>query len=122
MSDIYCGYRDVPKNKRRGSMRECAEAGKISYYGVKKIDSKTLEVAKTKKTSKKNMAEKMKIKLITVKAEIKGMKNKQKTIKDPKKKKEADQIIDKKQKEFDKLLKEFENYEKEMKKTKKSKK
>jgi len=52
MSDIYCGSRDVPKHKKRGSMKECAEKGQISYYGIKKIDprlfTKVLESKKGK--------------------------------------------------------------------------
>ena len=43
MSDIYCGAKDVPKNKRRGSMKQCVEKGQISYFGIKKVDSKLLE-------------------------------------------------------------------------------
>lgn len=53
MSNIYCGARDPPKGKRLGSMKECAEKGQISYYGVKKVDSRLLEaMRKPKKKSK----------------------------------------------------------------------
>lgn len=40
MSKAYCGIGNVPKNKKRGSMKECAEAGQIRYYGLKLIDEK----------------------------------------------------------------------------------
>ena len=49
MADIFCGIGNVPKNKKRGTMRECAEKGQIRYYGIKKIDSKTLSMSKDKK-------------------------------------------------------------------------
>ena len=48
MSDIYCGVSKIPKGQKRGSMKECAEKGQIRYYGIKKIDKKTMELAKNK--------------------------------------------------------------------------
>ena len=47
--DIYCGSRKVPKNKRLGSMIECAEKGQVSYWGLKKIDTRIMDNVKTKK-------------------------------------------------------------------------
>ena len=42
-SDIYCGGKTVvPKAKKRGSMKECVDKKQISYYGVKKVDSKLM--------------------------------------------------------------------------------
>lgn len=38
MSKIYCGAGKIPKNSRKGSMRECAERGQIRLYGLYKID------------------------------------------------------------------------------------
>ena len=43
MSAAYCGAKEVPKGKRRGSMKECANASQIRYYGIKKIDSTTIK-------------------------------------------------------------------------------
>ena len=34
----YCGISEIPKNHRLGSMKECADAGQIRYYGLHKID------------------------------------------------------------------------------------
>ena len=48
MSDIFCGIGKIPKKSRRGTMRECAEKGQVRYYGIKKIDAKTLALAKDK--------------------------------------------------------------------------
>lgn len=53
MSKIYCDVGEIPKGKKRGSMKDCAEQGQIKYYGEKKIDKKTLELAVDKKNSKK---------------------------------------------------------------------
>lgn len=48
MADIFCGVGKIPKNARRGTMRECAEKKQIRYYGIKKIDAKTLALSKNK--------------------------------------------------------------------------
>ena len=50
MADIFCGIGKMPKKSRRGTMRECAEKGQIRYYGIKKIDAKSLALSKDKKT------------------------------------------------------------------------
>ena len=58
MSDIYCGSKkDIPKGKKRGSMKQCAELGEVRYYGIKKIDQKLVDAvddAKKKNTSATN--------------------------------------------------------------------
>jgi len=48
MSNIFCGIGKIPKKSRRGTMRECAEKGQIRYYGIKKVDAKTLALSKDK--------------------------------------------------------------------------
>ena len=48
MSDIYCGIGKIPKGQKMGTMRECAEKGQVRYYGIKKIDTKTLSIVKNK--------------------------------------------------------------------------
>jgi hypothetical protein len=42
-SKIYCGANKLPKNKKLGSMKDCAQAGQIRLYGVKKVDPITLK-------------------------------------------------------------------------------
>jgi hypothetical protein len=54
MSDIYCGAKDIPNGKKLGSMKQCVEKGQISYYGVKKVDSKLLEKHMGSKKEKKD--------------------------------------------------------------------
>jgi hypothetical protein len=34
----YCGYKDVPKGRTRGTLKECVKLGDIAYYGKQKID------------------------------------------------------------------------------------
>jgi len=51
MADSYCSVGDVPKGRKRGTMKECAEKNQIRYYGLKKIDSKILDSMKKKKSA-----------------------------------------------------------------------
>jgi hypothetical protein len=109
MSDekkVYCGIREPPKKSRRGTMKECAEMGKISYYGIKKIDSKTIKLIEKKKTEGKNL-EKMKVKLIGLKSRIKKAKDMVKYEKDAKQKKKLEKQIKEKEKEYNDLLKSY---------------
>jgi hypothetical protein len=51
-TQVYCGPReDVPKGyKRRGSMMECSRRrGGVTYYGIKKLDSKLASIAQKPK-------------------------------------------------------------------------
>ena len=38
-SDIYYGPLDVPKGKRRPTMKEAVEANQVRYYGINKVDN-----------------------------------------------------------------------------------
>ena len=62
MSDVFCGIGKIPTKSRRGSMKECAEKKQIRYYGIKKVDSKILEIAmgtKKNKDSRENVLKEM---------------------------------------------------------------
>ena len=48
MTAVYCGIGKIPKGHRRASLRECAEKGQIRYYGIKKIDPKSIYLSKQK--------------------------------------------------------------------------
>lgn len=51
---IYCGIKDpLPETHRFGSMEECLNAGKVTHYGIKKIDSRLLEGKKRELEKKK---------------------------------------------------------------------
>ena len=59
MSNIYCGSRTPPKGKRLGSMKECVEKGQISYYGIKKIDSRMMHKLLNSKATREMSASKL---------------------------------------------------------------
>ncbi len=65
MTDAYCGIKKIPKNKKRGSMKECAEKGQVYYWGLNKIDSRTLENAKVQKKMSLDATRRNKIKYTT---------------------------------------------------------
>ena len=61
MSDnnIYCGASTiVPKNKQRGTMKECYDLNQVRYWGIKKIDNKILN-STSKKKRKENTKDKL---------------------------------------------------------------
>lgn len=45
MTSVFCNIGDVPKGKKRGSMKECVELGQVKYYGVKKVDQRLINDA-----------------------------------------------------------------------------
>ncbi len=54
---VYCGIKEpMRSNHRRGSMQECLNAGKVSYYGIKKVDSRLLN--KIDKENKNKLVQK----------------------------------------------------------------
>ena len=113
--NIYCGSKDVPKNKVRGTMQQCAEKGEIRYYGIKKIDP-LLANSITKK--KKNTAVKVWIKLVAAKSKVANYKSKVTNEKDQKKKKEYQDILKEAIINMENLRKEFRQLQAEEEKTK----
>jgi hypothetical protein len=41
--EIYCGFKKVPKGKKRGTAKQCFTSNQIRYYGIKAIDEDLLE-------------------------------------------------------------------------------
>ena len=87
MSEIYCGVGDVPKNKVRGTFKECLEKNQIRYYGAIAIKPEKLKKALKEKIQKKNaptlkklevLLEKRLIKMKMLEFKIKGIKKKYK--------------------------------------------
>ena len=67
---IYCGIENpIPSGYRLGSMQECFDAGKVMYYGIKKVDSIVLN-------SKKNNTIESYSSLVIKKAGLSGKKTK----------------------------------------------
>ncbi len=42
----YCGAKKIPKGKKRGSPKYCAQTNQVRYYGVEKINKKYLDIKK----------------------------------------------------------------------------
>lgn len=103
-SDIYCGAKKVPKNKKIGSMKECAEKGQVMYWGLKKIDTRVLENAQGQKKVSLDKARMNKIKLDT---RLKKLTKDLDAAKTKEKKTTLKKEIDKTKKELDKATKEF---------------
>ena len=62
----YCGIQNpIPKNYRLGSMEECLNAGKVNYYGIKKIDSRLVD-SKLKETSQKTTLKNLNMELMGI--------------------------------------------------------
>lgn len=114
MSDAYCGVGKVPKGKRRGSMKQCAEAGQIRYYGIKKVDKRTLAGAKSGR-KKKGSKEKVRGQFVTLKVKRKKLFEAVKAEKNKKKK-------EKLKTEWKKVTKELEQIQKQLKKMSRGKK
>lgn len=105
MSAIYCGAKKVPKGKKQGTMRECVEAGKIMYWGVKKIDSKTLSILGT--TKQRMTSGKLSVKIAAVRGKKRKIRGELDYEKDATKKKELQKKLDELQKEDAALFKEY---------------
>ena len=71
---IYYGIHSTPKGARRASMQEAVEKNRVGYYGVKKIDSRTLQFLKLKEKESK-IVDNLKAKLVGIKSEIKKINN-----------------------------------------------
>jgi hypothetical protein len=103
-SDIYCGIKKVPKNKKLGSMKECAEKGQVSYWGLKKIDTKILENTKSVKKMSLDKTRTNKIKLDT---RLKKLTKDLDVAKDKEKKSTLKKEITKTKKDLEKATKEY---------------
>ena len=50
---VSCSVKDLKKNERRGTMKECADKKQVRYYGIKKVDKIMLSKL-TEKNKKSN--------------------------------------------------------------------
>ncbi len=118
-SDIYCGIKTVPKNKKLGSMKECAEKGEVKYWGLKKIDTKILENTKSTKKLSLDKTRTNKIKLDT---RLKKLTKDLDAEKNKEKKQTLKKQITKTKKDLEKATKEYKEAFKLSEEKKKSKK
>ncbi|ATZ80330.1 hypothetical protein BMW23_0272 [Bodo saltans virus] len=108
MSNIFCDIGDVPKGKKRGSMKECAEKGQIKYYGEKKVDKNVLNIIIDKRELKKGgnhekQLSALKVTMAGLIGKISKMKKDAKDEDDAKKYAKIEKEIKKSEKEFDGL-------------------
>ena len=97
--EVYCGIRKIPKGKKLGSMKECAELNKISYWGIKKVDPKLLESVQ-KGAEKKDTSDKMKIKIVGLRAKAMALQKDIQGTKDTKEKEKLKKELEKVRKEL----------------------
>jgi len=129
MSTAFCGVGDVPKGKKRGSMKECAEQGQVRYYGLKKIDIKLVENAlMQKKMGKKGNSdskkEELQLEAVGIGGRIKKVTNLLKSVKDKKEKLALEKELEKletRREKIRKILRPLEKGKKESKSKKGSK-
>lgn len=73
MSNIYCGIDKIPKGKKIGSMKQCAEKNQIRYWGLNKVDKTLAEAVRKRKGTTGDMKVEKKIHMLRVKnAGLKG--------------------------------------------------
>lgn len=92
MANVYCGIGDIPKKSRRGSMKECAQTNQIRYFGLHKVDTRTIEgVKKQKSDARKITTQKVNIlkRFTGIKGLIKKLEGDVKYMKKEEDKKEA---------------------------------
>jgi hypothetical protein len=101
---IYCGINKLQKNKRLGSMKERAEKGQVSYWGLKKIDARLLA---STKVSKKMSLDKTRMNKIKFDTRLKKLTKDYENEKDKTKKQTIKKNIEKTKKAVEKATKEY---------------
>jgi hypothetical protein len=119
---IYCGTNKPTKNQRIGSLKECAEKKQIRYYGLKKIDKKTVDNALRKDVIPETR-EQLLLRLTSLRGLIRRVKGRYETTKDITSKNQYHDEWKKAEKDLLAIMKKFKSIEKVKKvksKTKKS--
>jgi hypothetical protein len=78
---IYCGSNALPKKKRYGTVKECAELKQVRLYGIRKIDKKTLDNVLSKEAIPETR-DKLIIRLTALRGTIRRAKGRYETTKD----------------------------------------
>ena len=112
MTSKYCGIGKMPKNSTRGSMRECAEKGQVRYYGIVKVDPKTMDLAKRKDVIPESREQLLK-KMVNLRGIINRNKGRAETTKDPKAKVEYLKVLKKAESDLKKVVPKLKKIEKQ---------
>ena len=75
-NNVYCNVGDVPKKKKRGSMKECAEKGQIYYWGQYKADKKMVELSMDRKKGSKNTVSSLEKEKSKIRSDYMGVRGK----------------------------------------------
>ena len=120
MSNAFCGIGQIPKGKKRGSMKECAELGQIRYYGLKKIDQRLVDNALSNKKLKGSNTNKLEeksqelmLELATIGGKIKKLSGQIQAEKNKSEKEKLNKDLDKYKKRQEKLRQEFQKVKNE---------
>jgi hypothetical protein len=116
MSKIFCGAGKMPKTSRVGTSTECAEKNQIRYYGLNKVDPKTIERTK-KKEHVPDTREKLFKLMFKLKGTIGRNKGRYEGAKDEKAKAEYYKLWQDAEKELKVVMPKLEKVEAERKKT-----
>jgi hypothetical protein len=104
---LYCGILDpIPSGYKLGSMQECFDAGKVMYYGIKKVDSIVLNSNKKKEETDVNA---LQIKKAGLLGKHNNLKKKYENAKVKEDKEEIKKDIEKIVKEINKLTEQIKN-------------
>lgn len=121
MSNAFCGIGNIPKGKKRGSMKECVEANQIRYYGLKKVDQKLIDSINSKKKidnagtkSATTQFRKLTVELLGLRGKVKNVKGKMQAAKDKKTKDECLKELDQIEKQKNKIKLDIQNVQKKM--------
>ena len=119
MTKAFCGVGKVPKGKKLGSMKECADAGQVRYYGLKKIDKKLVESAAANKQAKKSSkisgltrGEEIMIEISGVKGKIRNLMGKLQAEKKESAKKKITKELDEVKEKLEKLRAAYQKFQK----------
>lgn len=109
--EIYCGIDKCPKNKRIGTMQECAEAKQVRRYGLYKIDNRVLEASKDSKSIEEDRKTIL-VNIMKLRGKINNITKNIVYEKDPKKKKLLNAQLKEHKLQLQKLNTEFKKIEK----------
>jgi hypothetical protein len=93
MSKIYCGAGKIPKNKEKGTMKQCAERNQIRLFGLYKVDPQLL-AGKPKTETKKVNSQTVRQMIVKLKARFDRLKEELEEKEDAKEKKEIKKQIE----------------------------
>jgi hypothetical protein len=103
MSKIYCGAGKIPKNKEKGSMKECAQSRQIRLYGLYKVDPQLIK-PKPKLAGKKVNTQSVREIIVKLKARFDRLKEELQDKEEDEEKEEIQKQIDETKKMYNEYV------------------